>query len=139
TVGLNRYNAASARMKSYTNGLKHLHQQLASQSGSSKLLYSYTHTFNGFSAKMTAAQAESLRNHPNVVGVWRDEAQQLTTANTPAFLGLTGEPEGLHVQGVKGEGIVIGVVDSGIWPEHPSFADDGSYTPLAGWAGACDT
>ena len=139
TVGLNRYNAGSARMLSYTNGLKHFHQQLATQSGSGKLLYSYTHTFNGFSAKMTAAQAETLRNHPNVLGVWRDEAQQLTTSNTPAFLGLTGEPDGLHVQGVKGEGIVIGVVDSGIWPEHPSFADDGSYTPLAGWAGACDT
>ena len=139
TVGLNRYNAASARMRSYTNGLKHFHQQLAAQSGSAKLLYSYTHTFNGFSAKMTAAQAETLRNHPNVAGVWRDEAQQLTTSNTPAFLGLTSEPDGLHVQGVKGEGVVIGVVDSGIWPEHPSFADDGSYRPLAGWAGTCDS
>lgn len=139
TVGLNRYNAASARMKSYTNGLKHFHQQLAAQSGSAKLLYSYTHTFNGFAANMTAAQAEALRNHPNVAGVWRDEAQQLTTSNTPAFLGLTTGPDGLHVQGVKGEGVVIGVVDSGIWPEHPSFADDGSYAPLPGWGGTCDS
>ena len=138
TVGLNRYNAASARMLSYTNGLKQFHQQLAGQSFGGKILYSYTHTFNGFAAKMTAAQAETLRNHPNVAGVWRDEAQQLTTANTPAFLGLTTGPDGLHVQGVKGEGIVIGVVDSGIWPEHPSFADNGAYTPLAGWAGTCD-
>lgn len=138
-VGLNRYNAASARMQSYTNGLKHFHQQLAAQSGSGKVMYSYTHTFNGFSAKMTAAQAEAMRNHPNVAGVWRDEAQQLTTSNTPAFLGLTTGPDGLHVQGIKGEGVVIGVVDSGIWPEHPSFADDGSYGPLPGWAGTCDS
>src|SRR5690606_26052011 len=103
-----------------------------------KLIYSYTHTFNGFSAKMTAAQAEALRNHPNVEGVWRDEAQQMTTSNTPAFLGLTSSPDGLHTLGVKGEDVVIGVVDSGIWPEHPSFADDGSYAPLSGWNGTCD-
>lgn len=139
SVGLNRYNAASARMRSYTNSLKTFHQQLAAQSGSGNVIYSYIHTFNGFSAKMTAAQAERLRNHPHVVGIWRDEAQQLTTANTPAFLGLTTGPDGLHVQGIKGEGVVIGVVDSGIWPEHPSFADDGTYAPLAGWTGTCDS
>lgn len=135
---LNRYNASSSRLQTYTKSLKALHQNLAAQSGADKLIYSYTHTFNGFSAKMTADQAEVLRNHPNVVGVWRDEAQQLTTSNTPAFLGLTGSPEGLHTLGVKGEDVVIGVVDSGIWPEHPSFADDGSYAPLQGWNGICD-
>uniref|UniRef100_A0A486XQ39 Serine protease, subtilase family protein n=1 Tax=Rheinheimera sp. BAL341 TaxID=1708203 RepID=A0A486XQ39_9GAMM len=139
TKALNRYNASSARLQSYTNALKAFHQQLASENGAAKVIYSYTHTFNGFSAKLTAAQAEALRNHPNVAGVWRDEAQQMTTSNTPAFLGLTGEPDGLHTLGVKGEDVVIGVVDSGIWPEHPSFADDGSYAPLPGWGGTCDT
>lgn len=139
SVGLNRYNANSARILSYTSSLKSFHQQLAAQSGSGDILYSYTHTFNGFSTKMTAAQAETLRNHPNISGVWRDEAQQLSTSNTPAFLGLTTGPDGLHVQGIKGEGVVIGVIDSGIWPEHPSFADDGNYAPIAGWTGICDS
>lgn len=138
TRALNRYNSSSSRLQTYTKSLKALHQNLAAQSGADKLIYSYTHTFNGFSAKMTAAQAEALRNHPNVAGVWRDEAQQMTTSNTPAFLGLTSSPDGLHTLGVKGEDVVIGVVDSGIWPEHPSFADDGSYAPLAGWNGTCD-
>ena len=138
TRALNRYNAGSARVQAYTENLKALHRNLASSSGVGNVIYSYTHTFNGFSAKMTAKQAEALRNNPNVAGVWQDEAQQLTTSNTPAFLGLTSEPEGLHNLGVKGEDVVIGIVDSGIWPEHPSFADDGSYAPLAGWTGICD-
>ena len=138
TKALNRYNAASDRMQSYTNALKSFHQQLAIEGGAAKVIYSYTHTFNGFSAKLTAAQAEALRNHPNIEGVWRDEVQQMATSNTPAFLGLTDSQEGLHTLGVKGEDVVIGIVDSGIWPEHPSFADDGSYAPLAGWGGSCD-
>ncbi|GAB58145.1 S8 family serine peptidase [Rheinheimera nanhaiensis] len=138
TKALNRYNASSARMQNYTSSLKAFHQHLASSTGAAEVMYSYTHTFNGFAARLTPAQAEALRNHPNVAGVWRDEAQQMTTSNTPAFLGLTQSPEGLHTLGVKGEDVVIGVVDSGIWPEHPSFADDGSYAPLPGWAGSCD-
>jgi subtilisin family serine protease len=139
TRGLNRYNSGSARVQAYTSNLKALHRNLASSNGIGSVIYSYTHTFNGFSAKMSAAQAEALRNHPNVAGVWRDEAQQLTTSNTPAFLGLTSGSDGLHNLGVKGEDVVIGIVDSGIWPEHPSFADDGSYGALPGWNGVCDS
>ncbi|MBO0843304.1 MAG: S8 family serine peptidase, partial [Nocardioides sp.] len=42
------------------------------------------------------------------------------------FLGLTGKGEA-YDEGIDGSGVLVGVVDTGIWPEHPSFADDGSY------------
>ncbi len=51
------------------------------------------------------------------------------TDNTPTFLGLT-DAGGAWLKGYTGENVVVGVIDSGIWPEHPSFADDGSYPPL---------
>ena len=51
------------------------------------------------------------------------------TESSPEFLGLTGPAEP-WARGIKGEDVVIGILDSGIWPEHPSFADDGSYDTL---------
>ena len=36
---------------------------------------------------------------------------------------------GAYDEGITGEDVVVGVIDTGIWPEHPSFADDGSYGP----------
>lgn len=137
TAGKNRYNARSAAMQAYTQQVQSFHQRLAAETGVSNVLYSYTHTFNGFSATLTADEVQRLRQHPDVVGVWLDEPMQLDTANTPEFLGLNGA-NGQHTLGVKGEDVVIGIVDTGIWPESASFADDGSYAPLVGWEDACD-
>ena len=50
---LNRYNAGSARLQAYTENLKALHRNLAASNGIDNVIYSYTHTFNGFSAKMS--------------------------------------------------------------------------------------
>ncbi|GGD66192.1 S8 family serine peptidase [Lacimicrobium alkaliphilum] len=135
----NLYNAKSARMQAYVQAMKAKQQAVAQAIGAVDVLYNYTHTFNGFAAKLSQEQAEQLRNHPDVVGVWADEAQQLNTANTPEFLGLNGA-NGQHTLGIKGDDVVVGVLDTGIWPEHPSFADDGSYSDPAdiGWTGTCD-
>ncbi|GGO63298.1 S8 family serine peptidase [Bowmanella pacifica] len=136
----NLYNAQSARLVAYTQKLKSRQQSVAQAIGATDVLYNYTHTFNGFAARLTQQQAEQLRQHADVAGVWIDEKQQLTTANTPEFLGLNGA-NGQHTLGIKGEDVIVGVVDSGIWPENPSFADDGSYssTENLGWSGVCDS
>ena len=63
------------------------------------------------------------------------------TDTSPAFLNVLGIWNGSNtggLPGTKGEGIIVGIIDSGIWPEHPSFADDGSYPPpAADWKGSC--
>ncbi|GGA91173.1 hypothetical protein GCM10011369_36600 [Neiella marina] len=135
----NSYNPKQAVVKSHTDKLEQLHQKIAQKAGLSKIHHSYTHTFNGFSAMLTESQAAALAADPDVVGVWEDELQKPTTANTPEFLGLNGG-NGQHSLDIKGEGVIVGVVDTGIWPEHPSFADDGSYSDpaLLGWNGNCD-
>lgn len=108
--------------------------------GSAKLA-SYTYAVNGFSAALTGAEAARLAHQPGVTKVMRDELRQLHTDTSPDFLGLTGN-NGAWASGLDGEGVILGVIDTGIWPEHPSFADDGSYAaPPAGWMGgtvACE-
>ena len=52
-----------------------------------------------------------------------DVERYLTTDSSPDFLGLDGRGEAWG-RGIDGRGVVVGVIDSGIWPEHPSFADE---------------
>ena len=95
----------------------------------SKKTHSYTNAANGFSALVTHAEAERLAASPDVLLVMPDVLRQPTTENSPTFLGLT-DRGGAWASGYTGENVVVGVIDSGIWPEHPSFTDDGSYRRL---------
>ncbi len=90
--------------------------------GGAKKLHSYGYTFNGFAAELTQAQADKLAANPDVLAVTKDELRKLDTSSTPGFLGLTGK-EGFWKQNAKGENVIIGIVDSGIWPELKSFSD----------------
>jgi subtilisin family serine protease len=92
-------------------------------------LNDYTVALNGFSALISHEEAEALQARKDVALVMPDELQQVQTDSSPQYLGLTG-PGGAHRQSVTGEGVIVGVIDTGIWPEHPSFADDGSYSPV---------
>ena len=87
----------------------------------------FTNALNGFSAVISHDKAVALAAQKSVKLVQPDELRQLQTDSSGQFLGLTGRG-GAWASGVTGEGVVVGVIDSGIWPEHPSFADDGSYT-----------
>lgn len=133
----NLYNASHPSIVAYNGSLKKVQEQLAAKYATGGLIYSYTHTFNGFSARMTEAQAEQLKMQAGVIGVWKDKAEQIQTSRTPALLGLTG-PNGQHTLGVKGEDMIVGIVDTGISPTNPSFADDGSYDALPRFKGSCD-
>ena len=93
-------------------------------------LTTYTYAANGFAATLTGAQAGALSQRPGVSFVVPDQIRTIQTDGTPDFLGLTAE-NGPWRSGLTGEDVVIGVIDTGIWPEHPSFADDGSYPRVA--------
>ncbi|KAI9197999.1 hypothetical protein LWI28_008337 [Acer negundo] len=105
-------------------------------------LYSYHYLINGFSVLVTPQQADKLSRRREVANVVLDYSVRTATTHTPQFLGL---PQGAWVQEggytAAGEGIVIGFIDTGIDPTHPSFADDvseHSYPVPAHFSGICE-
>lgn len=91
-----------------------------------------THAFNGVVMKLSAEEAERISRLPEVKRLVLDEIRQLHTDSGPAFIGAPEIWTGGAGNGTgnKGEGMVVGILDTGINFDHPSFAatgDDG-YT-----------
>ncbi|WP_436528762.1 S8 family serine peptidase [Actinoplanes sp. HUAS TT8] len=109
--------------------------------------HSFDTTFNGFTATLTAGQADSLRKTAGVAAVVKDELVHAQVSTTADELGLTGRT-GVWQQSFggdkhAGEGTIIGVIDSGYWPESPSFAPMSEPRPdartiAAKFKGTCD-
>ncbi|KAK4485050.1 hypothetical protein RD792_007658, partial [Penstemon davidsonii] len=87
-------------------------------------LCSFNHIVNGFAVHTTHSQVEKFKNADGVRMVEKDRGVKLMTTYTPDFLGLKSAWTQKGGDRNAGEGIVIGFVDSGINPVHPSFAYD---------------
>lgn len=148
-----KVDTTSATALAYTETL--LAQQDAVLSGvSAEPTYRYTVAVNGFSAKLSATEAASLAARGDVRSVTLSTMRQLDsdmdlrpglpTPNTdvsPDLLGLRGAGgvwEQLGGPLEAGSGTVVGVIDSGIAFDNPSFAADGVSAPPASWAGECE-
>ncbi|MGH2492433.1 MAG: S8 family serine peptidase, partial [Candidatus Limnocylindria bacterium] len=125
----------------YVDFLSKKHDSKLAKVGAQKT-YGYTYSFNGFAARLTARQVADLGADPDVVGIEKTQEVMMDTATTPDFLGLKDATNGLWTLGFKGEDVIIGILDSGIWPESASFSDrdrDGkrAYQQIPGFHGKC--
>ncbi|CAN6203646.1 unnamed protein product [Urochloa humidicola] len=116
----------------------------------------YKHGFSGFAARLSEAEAAALRRNPGVVSVFPDPVYQLHTTRSWDFLQQTavkidatagaGRRGGAHARH-KGAAAatadsppadtIIGLLDTGIWPESPSFDDTGFGPVPTRWNGTC--
>ncbi|MRW93053.1 S8 family serine peptidase [Duganella sp. FT80W] len=149
-----RLDLDSTAVSLYSDYLVKKQESVKATVAAAPVIYEYKVALNGFTALLTDAEVRTLQANSGVASISADEPRQLVTNYTPTFLGLDG-PNGLWAQlGGKskaGENIIVGIIDGGIWPENPSYADrvandvptfDQSaalnYTaPPAKWKGTC--
>ncbi|KNA23934.1 hypothetical protein SOVF_020920, partial [Spinacia oleracea] len=119
------------------------HQILANLLGSKKaaeksILYSYKHGFSGFAAMLTKSQAEVIADHPEVISVLPNRILHVQTTRSWDFLNVKPQlVNGILSKAHHGAGTIIGIIDSGIWPESKSFRDDGMKGVPSRWRGIC--
>ncbi|XP_024973836.1 subtilisin-like protease SBT1.2 [Cynara cardunculus var. scolymus] len=105
---------------------------------SSRLLYSYRSAMEGFAAQLSDSEIEFMRNMQDVVAVRPDRVVQLHTTYSYKFMGLSPTTEGgAWVKSGFGHGSIVGVLDTGVWPESPSFDDTGMPPVPRKWRGVC--
>lgn len=100
--------------------------------GSAKVLAQYKYALNGMAVMLTPSEAEAVSNIPGVKFVERDQLYTLDTDTGPSLIGAPGVWDGTANSGteVRGEGVVVGIIDSGVNTDHLSFAatDADGYT-----------
>ncbi|MFS8498440.1 MAG: S8 family serine peptidase [Micromonosporaceae bacterium] len=88
--------------------------------------------YGGVAVTLPANRVRDLLKVDGVAAVQRDELRQPLTDSSPAFIGADTLYAQLGGTADAGKGTTIGVIDTGAWPEHPSFADLGNLDPWPG-------
>ncbi|MFX6536269.1 S8 family serine peptidase, partial [Acinetobacter baumannii] len=101
-----------------------------------KILYSYDRAVRGFSARLSPAQADAVKRIPGVLSVVPDAVRHIHTTHPPKFLGLA-DSFGLWPNSDYADDVIVGVLDTGIWPERGSFSDEGLPPVPSRWKGSC--
>ncbi|KAG5145358.1 hypothetical protein JHK84_030901 [Glycine max] len=102
------------------------------------ILYSYKHGFSGFAAVLSQPQAKLIADFPGVVRVIPNKILSLHTTRSWDFLHVKQDiVTGALSRGQSGRGTIIGIMDTGIWPESESFRDEHMDNPPLHWRGIC--
>lgn len=69
----------------------------------------------------------------NVVSVFPNRKSRLQTTRSWDFIGVSQQIQRTSLE----RDIIVGVIDSGLWPESKSFSDEGFGPPPSKWKGSC--
>jgi len=148
-TGESKLTAGSLEALAYLEYIAERHQEFRAEASSQlgrplSFVHQYRITSNGMALDLSPAEAEILGQSPLVSSLTADTINRLQTYAGPQWIGAdelwtgsAGFPEN------RGEGIIIGVIDSGINWDHPSFTSpslDGyaHINPLGDYLGLCN-
>ncbi|XP_039118238.1 LOW QUALITY PROTEIN: subtilisin-like protease SBT3 [Dioscorea cayenensis subsp. rotundata] len=103
-----------------------------------RLIYAYENVMHGFSAVLSGEELKALKQAPGFLSAHEEKQATMDTSHTYEFLSLN-TVTGLWPASKYGEDVIIGVIDSGVWPESDSFNDKGmpKLAPKR-WKGKCE-
>jgi subtilisin family serine protease len=94
--------------------------------------------FGGVATRIPARSVEAILKIKGVVAVQYDSLRKPLTDASPGFIGANAVYDKLATTANAGQGIIFGDLDTGVWPEHPSFEDLGNLPAPPGPARTCD-
>ncbi|XP_019166774.1 PREDICTED: subtilisin-like protease SBT5.6 [Ipomoea nil] len=110
------------------------------------LVHSYKNVINGFSALLTQEEADRISEMEGVISVFHSHPRKVKPQTTRSwdFVNLleaiNGSPTGreeLLRKANSGKDVIVGMMDTGVWPESPSFSDEGMEPVPRSWKGMC--
>ncbi len=147
-TGASRLDVTEPRAQAYLSYLDEHRRKFESAAAvaapHARIIHNLNIVVGGVSVRVPESEVAALRRLPGVTAVFEDELEHVQTDNSPQFLGAPQLWTRLGGQEKAGQGVIVGVLDTGIWPEHPSFSDpDPSGKPYAAppasWHGTvCD-
>ncbi|XP_059664547.1 subtilisin-like protease [Cornus florida] len=102
------------------------------------MVHSYHNVITGFAARLSPEEVKAMEKKDGFVSAWPQKVLPLHTTHSPNFLGLH-QNLGFWNASNYGKGVIIGVLDTGITPNHPSFSDEGMDPPPPKWKGKCES
>ncbi|XP_038896398.1 CO(2)-response secreted protease [Benincasa hispida] len=105
------------------------------------VVHTYKHGFTGFAAHLSEQEAQAMRQSPGVVSVFPDPILKLHTTHSWDFLvsqtsvKIDANPK--SDSSPQPYDTIIGILDTGIWPESESFSDKGMSPIPSRWKGTC--
>ncbi len=94
--------------------------------------------FGGLAARIPASGVEAILRIEGVVAVQYDSLRKPLTDASPGFIGANPVYDKLATTANAGQGIIFGDLDTGVWPEHPSFEDLANLPAPPGPTRTCD-
>ncbi|XP_048444247.1 CO(2)-response secreted protease-like [Pyrus x bretschneideri] len=115
------------------------------------VVHTYKHGFSGFAARLSDEEARSIASKPGVVSVFLDPILKLHTTHSWDFLKYQtaikidsnlnsnnyDAVDGVSLATADGSDTIIGILDTGIWPESESFNDKDMGPIPSRWKGTC--
>ncbi|GLU04154.1 hypothetical protein SLE2022_213150 [Rubroshorea leprosula] len=123
--------------ESFTDHLQWYDSLLKSVSDSASMLYIYSNVIHGYSTSLTAEEAEALEEQQGILSIIPELRYELHTTRTPEFLGL-GKGSAVFPMFELASSVIVGVLDTGVWPELESFNDEGLGLVPEKWKGECE-